>query len=78
MPLGKCALCLEAGELRDSHFLPAGFYRILREGAPTANPVFVNKMSAIMSSAQARAHLLCAECERRFNDGGEDWVRRGR
>ena len=27
-----------------------------------------------MSSAQARAHLLCSECEHRLNDGGEDWV----
>jgi hypothetical protein len=73
MPVGKCALCLETRELRDSHFLPAGFYRIIREDAPT-NPVYVNKTSAFTSSAQARAHLLCGECERRFNDGGEDWV----
>jgi hypothetical protein len=73
MAVGACALCLEARELRDSHFLPAGFYRIMRDGS-SENPVLVNKSAAFMSSAQARAHLLCAECERRLNDGGEDWV----
>jgi hypothetical protein len=73
MPVGPCALCLEIRELRDSHFLPAGFYRIMREGSGD-DPVLVNKSAAFMSSAQARAHLLCGECEHRFNDGGEDWV----
>jgi hypothetical protein len=73
MPVGTCALCLETRELRDSHFLPAGFYRIMREGSGE-DPVLVNKSAAFMSSAQARAHLLCGECEHRFNDGGEDWV----
>ena len=33
-----------------------------------------NKTVAVQSSAQARAHLLCAECEGRFNLGGENWV----
>jgi hypothetical protein len=73
MPFGKCALCLEIRELRDSHFLPAGFYRIMREGSGE-DPVLLNKSAAFMSSAQARTHLLCGECERRFNGGGEDWV----
>ena len=31
MPVKKCALCLETRELCDSHFLPAGFYRILND-----------------------------------------------
>lgn len=26
------------------------------------------------SSEQAKAHFLCARCEQRFNDNGEDWV----
>lgn len=74
MPVGKCALCLQTRELCDSHFLPAGFYRIIRKATPTENPVLVNKTSAFMSSAQARKHLLCGECEQRFNKDGEDWV----
>ena len=30
--------------------------------------------TAVVTSAQASAHLLCADCEERFNKGGEDWV----
>lgn len=74
MPVGTCALCLKTRELRDSHFLPAGFYRIISQATPTESPVLLNKTSAFMSSAHSRGYLLCAECERRFNDGGEDWV----
>ena len=74
MPVKKCALCLETCELCDSHFLPAGFYRILNESEINKNPVLVNKTVAVHSSAQARAHLLCTECEGRFNQGGENWV----
>lgn len=32
MVVGKCALCEKTRELCDSHLLPAGFYRITREG----------------------------------------------
>ena len=75
MPVGTCALCLERRQLHDSHFLPAGFYRIIRSGqTPNENPVLVSKTAAFLSSAQASAHLLCSECEERFNKGGEDWV----
>ena len=74
MPVKKCALCLETRELCDSHFLPAGFYRILNESEINKNPILVNKTVAVHSSAQARAHLLCTECESRFNQGGENWV----
>lgn len=45
----------------------------MREGSGE-DPVLVKKSTAFVSSAQARAYLLCEECERRFNDGGEDWV----
>lgn len=71
MPIGKCALCLKTRELCDSHLLPAAFYRILDEG----KVVVVDKdKTAILTSDQARAHLLCSDCETRFNRGGEDWV----
>ena len=75
MPVRKCALCLQMRELCDSHVIPAGFYRILRVGATRGNdPVLVHKTTAFLSSDQARAHLLCSDCENRFNRGGEDWA----
>lgn len=71
MPVGKCALCWKTRELCDSHLLPAAFYRILNKG----EVVVVDKdKTAVLTSAQARAHLLCSDCEARFNSGGEDWV----
>ena len=77
MPVRKCALCLQMRELCDSHVIPAGFYRILRAGAARGNdPVLVHKTTAFLSSDQARAHLLCTDCENRFNRGCEDWVLR--
>ena len=77
MPVRTCALCLKAGDLRDSHLLPAGVYRVLSADAPPGQraPVIVDKdKTAVLSSAQARARLLCADCEGRLNAGGEDWV----
>ena len=75
MVVGKCALCEKTRELCDSHLLPAGFYRITGEGeTPNKHPVRVNKTAAVYSSDQARAHILCSECEDRFNREGEDWV----
>ena len=77
MRAGTCALCLKTRDLRDSHLLPAGVYRVLSAGAPPGQqaPVIVDKdKTAVLSSAQARAHLLCSDCEGRLNAGGEDWI----
>lgn len=77
MPVRKCALCLQIRELCDSHVIPAAFYRILREGTKRGNdPVVVHKNTALFSSDQARAHLLCSDCKDRLNRGCEDWVLR--
>lgn len=75
--LGKCKLCLrEAVELRLSHYISAAVYRTLRgNDAPGMNPdpFHVTKSASFQSSKQDRAHLLCAECELRFSNGGENW-----
>lgn len=41
---------------------------------PGDNPILIMKGASILTSAQARAHMLCAECENRLNKGGEEWV----
>ena len=74
MPIGQCRLCTNVRELQDSHLMPAGFYTILREDTSGEHPVLIAKNSAFLSSVQARAHLLCSECEGRFNREGENWV----
>src|SRR5687768_6818881 len=78
MPLGMCELCLRSGvELRDGHFIPAGFYRLARdEERINPNPVLMNEEVSLASAEQARDYFLCADCEQRFNRNGEDWILR--
>jgi hypothetical protein len=75
MPPGVCKLCLNNRELLESHFLPAGVFSQLRVNSLTnPNPVVITKTVTLTSSKQPRDYVLCAECERRFNERGEQWV----
>ena len=75
MPIGSCRLCQKERPLQDSHLMPAGIYAIVRDGDhPADHPVLMMKGAAVATSAQARAHMLCAECERRF---AQRWRRMG-
>ena len=76
MAQGSCRLCLTPNvELRNSHFMSAGFYKLARdESRSNPNPVLVSEQVSLLSSEQAKDYLLCAECEDRFNLGGEAWV----
>jgi hypothetical protein len=76
MPIGRCRLCLTQDvQLRDSHFMSAGFYKLARdESRSNPNPVLINEDVSLLSSEQATAYLLCGKCEERFNGGGETWV----
>ncbi len=76
-PLKHCALCLQERELRSSHLLPAGAYRLAREqAAPNPNPVVIDRVGAVATSRQITAPLLCSECEQRFSTEGENYVLR--
>lgn len=76
--IGKCKLCLTDNiELKDSHFLSAGIYRILRdELEKNPNPWLITQKGAVQTSRQMKAHLLCQDCEQRISRNGEDWVLR--
>ena len=64
-------------DLRDSHFLSAGIYRILRDdGAPNPNPWALTAEAAFQTSRQMKAPLLCPDCEQRLSKNGENWVLR--
>jgi len=71
-----CKLCLQIVErLDDSHFLPAGIYRRLRDDhSVNPNPVLVTPRGAVPTSKQAKAHLLCRKCEQLLCKQGESWV----
>src|SRR5206468_2073449 len=62
-------------QLLKSHLLPKALYRLARTADPTKpNPVFVTPKAAQITSNQLANHLLCRDCEERFNRGGETWV----
>ena len=70
-----CRLCgLSDLPLLDSHYFPAGLYRIAGSQSSNPNPVLVSASVAVSTSTQVKAHLLCERCEKRFDQGGEDWV----
>jgi hypothetical protein len=81
--LGKCQLCLNGPvELRNSHFFPAAAYKIMREHTirvgrfRNPNPLQLTDISALQTSKQYTARLLCHRCEQRFHANGENWVLR--
>lgn len=70
---GACRLCGRDSELRDSHLLPKSMYRLLRsEQYPNSHPR--GRDQADETTLQVRQHLLCPDCEQRFNRRGEGWV----
>ncbi|HYA88462.1 MAG TPA: hypothetical protein VEI57_15510, partial [Nitrospirota bacterium] len=72
---GQCQLCLEIKDLQDSHYLPKGIYkRLIEKNEKNPNPWNISSKAAIQTSRQLRSHLLCADCEQRFNKKGEKWV----
>ncbi len=72
--LGTCRLCKKEGELQDSHFFPASIYKACRDAENNKNPIAIADGAAAQTSAQMTEHLLCAGCERRFNENGERWT----
>jgi hypothetical protein len=73
-PIGTCRLChSENLELRDSHLVLSAAYKVLEEAGGC---ISVNTSNGVLKPNQWSAYLLCADCEERFNKGGEDWVLR--
>lgn len=75
MPRGICALCQNDAELQDSHLIPKAAYKALCEPDHVIrNPVLVTAEVTLQTSEQVHDHLLCRDCELRFEQNGEDWV----
>jgi hypothetical protein len=73
---GECKLCLQhVTSLKNSHFLSAGIYKRLRdENEKNPNPWMISGKTAVQTSRQKTAHLLCSDCEQLFSKYGEHWV----
>jgi len=75
MKIGVCALCGQLRKLHESHFLPKGIYRLLRESnSKNNNPVLISARVSMQKSYQMTQPLLCSACERRFSENGESYV----
>ncbi len=67
-------MCKRDQELQNSHFLPAGVYRVTREeNEANPNPITFNDRGVFQDSKQISDYLLCSECEDRLNKNGERW-----
>ena len=73
--IGACPLCTRDGqELQNSHYQPAGVYRVLRdETQGNPNPLKLTDKGVIQDSLQLSDYLLCRSCEQRLNRNGESW-----
>ena len=78
MTIGTCGLCRLTGPLRNSHLIPAAFYRLVRaENALDGvgpDPVLLSPTGTVQTSQQIRMSFLCAACEDRFSKFGERLV----
>ncbi len=72
MRRGICRLCLAEADLCDSHYLGRRLYALLRTDGE--QPVRMSPSRIIRTDQQIKDYLLCAECERRFNDRGERYA----
>jgi hypothetical protein len=69
------ALLARVASLEDNHFLSAGIYRILRDdNEKNPNPWLLTKKTAVQTSRQMTAPLLCGDCEQCFSKFCENWV----
>jgi hypothetical protein len=72
---GQCRPCLASGvKLLNSHLIPAALYKVVRdERVDVVHPWVITTDVTIQSPRQVSDYLLCAECERRLEQGGESW-----
>jgi len=70
---GVCRLCHRHRQLKDSHFLPRALYKFCFRPEETS-ALYVSDSATWLSSTQVSQHLLCGECEQRFNQNGEEWT----
>jgi hypothetical protein len=66
MPTNPCRLCSETKELRESHILPGFVYRWMKETSATGYLRFGQQPNVRVQDG-LKLHLLCGDCEQRFN-----------
>ncbi len=74
--MNPCKLCHLGNDLQESHYLPRFAYKATRASQlKNQNPVVITPGRGVRQGQhQMKAHVFCADCEQRFNNGGEKWV----
>lgn len=72
MRTGTCSGCLKTKPLVRSHLVSRAVYDYLR--TDDLHPIVVGGGTVRATTDQLQADLLCEECERMLNDGGEKWM----
>jgi hypothetical protein len=72
MPVGICPMCQQTKELRDSHLMSRGLYKLVHP--PGYAPVSFSEQSIFPTTKQTSDYLLCGDCEQLLGNGGETWV----
>jgi hypothetical protein len=68
---GQCKLCLKQKQLHESHLMPHALYAPGKKGIQ-----FATRSQSGQKPEHLKAHLLCFECEQRFDRLGESEVLR--
>lgn len=75
MPANPCRLCGETKELQESHILPGFVFRWMKETSATGYLRFGQQPNLRVQDG-LKVHLLCGDCERRFNRWETDFANR--
>jgi hypothetical protein len=68
---GECKLCLEQKQLFESHLMPRALYAPGKKGIQ-----YATRSQSGQNPEHIKAHLLCFDCEQRFDHLGESEVLR--
>ena len=72
---GKCKLCLQMRDLRDSHLMAAALYKESRTpGNRNPSPLRVTERASIQTSHQLSNFAFCDDCEQLLSKNGEQYV----
>ena len=75
MPTGICKLHQQSAELKLSHFLPAGAYRLLvPDKSDVRQPILMTTEVAMLTSRQMQDYVFCGDCEKLFDQNGENYA----
>src|SRR5579862_7472462 len=72
MRIQRCPMCLQTKEVVSSHLIPRKVYEYCR--TKDKSPFALSSKWQGYTDRQTQDYLLCLDCEKNLNEGGEDWL----